>query len=80
MIVIMLGTAPSRRQKPGIDSSSQLLLTDSPRAKRRRARGHAAMGTIAEAAYARFLEVPAPVVLVVLWLLGVALLGTPSLR
>ena len=80
MISIMLGTAPSRRQKPGIDSSSQLLLTDSPRAKRRRARAHAAMGTIDEAAHPRFLEVTAPVVLVVLWLLGVALVGTPSLR
>ena len=54
--------------------SSQQLRTRAPGAEHR-ARARTSAGPIAKA-YARFLEWPAPVVLVVSWLIGAVFLGT----
>jgi hypothetical protein len=54
--------------------SSQHLRSGAPGAEHR-ARARTSAGPIAKA-YARFLELPVPVVLVVSWLIGAVLLGT----
>ena len=73
VIVAMLGTVPRRRRKSTAHSSGdQPLRNDPPECNTGLARASA--GPIGEA-YARFLELPAPVVFVALWLLGALLLG-----
>jgi hypothetical protein len=59
----------------GSSSSGQPLLRTGPSGAEHRARARTSAGPIAEA-YGRFLELPVPVVLVVLWLIGAVLLGT----
>jgi hypothetical protein len=56
-------------------SSSGQPLRTGPSGAEHRARARTSAGPIAEA-YGRFLELPVPVVLVVLWLIGAVLLGT----
>ena len=63
-----------RRREYTTRSSGQPLRTGAPGAGHR-SRGRTPAGPIAKA-YARFLELPVPVVLVVLWLIGAVLLGT----
>jgi hypothetical protein len=58
----------------GSSSSGQPLRTG-PSGAEHRTRARTSAGPIAEA-YGRFLELPVPVVLVVLWLIGAVLLGT----
>jgi hypothetical protein len=58
----------------GSSSSGQPLRTG-PSGATHLARARTSAGPIAEA-YGRFLELPVPVVLVVLWLIGAVLLGT----
>jgi hypothetical protein len=65
VIVTMLGTTPHQQQKAKADSSSTQLLPNTGPSSR----------SITEA-YSWFLELPVPVVLAVLWLVGVVLLGT----
>ena len=69
----MLGIFPRRRESTTRSSSQPLRTT--PSGAEHRARAHKSAGLIAEA-YGRFLELPVPVVLVVLWLIGAVLLGT----
>ena len=59
----------------GSSSSGQPLLRTGPSEAEHRARARTSAGPIAQA-YGRFLELPVPVVLVVLWLIGAVLLGT----
>ncbi len=66
----MLGAPPRQRRKPIADSSDRLIRADNPVAPQR-----PPAGPVADA-YGRFLELPVPVVLAVLWLVGVVLLGT----
>ena len=74
MIVAMLRIDPQRRRKSTADSSSsQHPRTYSP-GTRQRPRARASGRPIGEA-YGRFLEMPAPVVLAALWLLGALALG-----
>ena len=74
MIVVMLGTSPRRPEfTTASTSSGQPLRTNSPRAEHR-VHAHTDAGPIAEA-YGRFLELPVPVVLVVLWTIGMVLIG-----
>ena len=54
---------------------SQHLRSGAPGAEHHRARARTSAGPIVKA-YARFLELPAPLVLVVAWLIGAVLLGT----
>lgn len=68
MIVVMLRTSPQRRRESTAGSSAQPL-------RSRASNPRTSAGSIAEA-YGRFLELPVPVVLVVLWLIGAVLLGT----
>ena len=56
-------------------SSSGQPLRSGPSGAEHRARARRSAGPIAQA-YGRFLELPVPVVLVVLWLIGAVLLGT----
>jgi hypothetical protein len=62
-----------RRREYTTRSSGQPLRTGAPGAGHR-SRGRTPAGPIAKA-YARFLELPVPVVLVVLWLIGAVILG-----
>jgi hypothetical protein len=63
-----------RRESTTRSRSGQPLRTGAPGAEHR-ARARRSAGPISNA-YARFLELPVPVVLVMLWLIGVVLLGT----
>jgi hypothetical protein len=73
VIVVMLRAAPQQRQESTADSSGQLL--HSRRAGMQpRPRAHSSTSSIAKA-HGRFLELPVPVVLVVMWLFGAVLLG-----
>ena len=76
MIVAMLRTAPQRRRKSTAHSSTggRRPRTHYSAGTRHRPRAHVSGGPIGEA-YGRFLEMPVPVVLVGLWLLGAMLLG-----
>ena len=74
MIVVMLRTPPQRRRKSTTDSrSNQSLHTDASAAKSR-PRERPSAGPIAQA-FCKFLELPVPVVLLVLWIFGAVLLG-----
>jgi hypothetical protein len=64
----MLRTSPQRRREFTARSSAQPV-------RSRASNPRTSSGSIAEA-YGRFLELPVPVVLVVLWLIGAVLLGT----
>ena len=77
VISVMLRTSPQRRRESAIRSSSRPPRTGHPGTEHR-ARTHTIAGAMAEA-YGGFLELPVPVVLVMLWLIGVALLGAVSL-
>src|SRR5829696_2627969 len=68
------GVRQRRRESTTRSRSGYPLRTDAPGAEHR-ARARTSEGPIANA-YARFLELPVPVVLVVLWLIGAVLLGT----
>ncbi len=68
----MLGTSPRRPESTTARTSSGQ--PGPPRAEHR-AHASTAAGPIAEA-YGRFLELPVPVVLVVLWTIGLVLMGT----
>ena len=68
VIVGMLRTSPQRRESTAGSSSA-------PPLRSRASKPRTSAGSIAEA-YGRFLELPVPVVLVVLWLIGAVLLGT----
>jgi hypothetical protein len=69
VIVVMLRTSPQRRRESTAGSSSAQPL------RNRASNPRTSAGSIAEA-YGRFLDLPVPVVLVVLWLIGAVLLGT----
>ena len=69
----MLGTSPQQRRRPKADSSERLIPVATPGAPWQ-PRERPSAGPIADA-YGRLLELPVPVVLAVLWLLGVVLLG-----
>jgi hypothetical protein len=75
VIVVMLRTSPQRRRKATANSSSsgQPLNTVTSGAQYRPS-AHTSAGPIANA-YGKFLELPVPVVLGVLWLIGAVLLG-----
>jgi hypothetical protein len=74
VIVAMLKTAPRRQRKSTAHSStSGRPLRTHPSGAPQRPRARAFAGTIGEA-YGRFFELPVPVVLVALWLLGAILL------
>ena len=73
MIVVMLRTPPQRRQSTTDSRSSQPLHTDASAAKSR-PRERSSAGPIAQA-FSKFLELPVPVVLLVLWIFGAVLLG-----
>jgi hypothetical protein len=62
------------QRKPKGDINDRVVLPASTFGAPRRPLERPSAGPIADA-YGRFLELPVPVVLVVLWLLGVALLG-----
>ena len=68
MIATMLGAPPQQQLKPEADSSDRIIRADTPLAPRR-----TPAGPIADA-YGRFLELPVPMVLATLWVLGMALL------
>ena len=76
MIVVMLRTPPQRRRKSTADSlsSGQPLHTGTSAAQSRPPRARRSAGPIAQA-FGKFLELPAPVVLLVLWIFGAVLLG-----
>ena len=79
MILAMLGSVPRRRRKSTAHSSSSATGGRPPRAHLSEAsqssHERAVRGAIGEA-YGRFLELPVPVVLAMLWLLGaIVLLG-----
>ena len=65
----MLGAPPRQRRKPIADSSDRLVRADNPVAPQR-----PPAGPVADA-YGRFLELPVPVVMAALWLLGAVLLS-----
>ena len=71
VIATMLGAPPQQRRKPKTDSSSDRVVRTSttPVAPQR-----PPVGPDADA-YGRFLELPVPVVLAALWVLGALLLG-----
>ena len=70
----MLRTAPRRRRKSTAHSStSGRPLRTHPCGASQRPRGRAFAATIIGEAYDRFFELPVPVVLVALWLLGAIL-------
>ena len=76
MIIAMLRTAPRPRRKPTAHSSgttSGHTLNAHPSVPPKKPHGRAIAGAIGEA-YGRFLELPVPVVLAALWLLGAILL------
>ena len=76
VISVMLRPSPQRRRESAI-RSSRPPRTGHPGTEHRD-RTHTIAGAMAEA-YGGFLELPVPVVLVMLWLIGVALLGAVSL-
>jgi hypothetical protein len=65
----MLGAPPRQRRKPKADSSDRPIRASNPVAPQR-----PPAGPVADA-YCRFLELPVPVVLAALWLLGAVLLS-----
>ena len=74
----MLRSVPQRRRKSTADSStsgSRLPRTDFPGTQQARPRSHDSSAGLIGDGYGRFLELPVPVVLVVLWLFGALLLG-----
>ena len=75
VIVVMLRTPPQRRRKSTADSrsSGQPLHTGISGAQYG-LRARTSAGPIAEA-YGKFLELPVPLVFVVLWIFGAVLLG-----
>jgi hypothetical protein len=74
VIVVMLRTPPQRRRESTADSrSSQPLHTDASAAQYR-PRARPSAGPIAQA-FGKFLELPVPVVLLVLWIFGAVVLG-----
>jgi hypothetical protein len=74
VILVMLRTPPRRLPESTADSGGRSLRTGTSGAQFRN-RAHASADPVAEA-YGKFLDLPVPVVLAVLWLLGVVLLGT----
>jgi hypothetical protein len=76
VIVGMLRTPPQRRRKSTADSrsSGQPLHTGTSAAQSRPPRARRSAGPIAQA-FGKFLELPVPVVLLVLWIFGAVLLG-----
>jgi hypothetical protein len=76
VIVAMLRSAPRGRRKSTADSSTggRPPRADSPGTQQPRSRAHASRVPLDEA-YGGFLELPVPVVLMVLWIFGVLLLG-----
>jgi hypothetical protein len=73
----MLRTAPRRRRRKSTAHSSSTScspLRTHPSGAPQRPRARAFAGTIIGEAYGRFFELPVPVVLVALWLLGAVLL------
>ena len=73
VIATMLGAPPQQRRKPKADSSSdRVISTSTPVAPQR-----PPAGPIADA-YGRFLELPVPMVLAALWVLGAVLLGATA--
>ena len=72
VIATMLGAPPQQRRKPKADSSDLVIRASTPVAP-----GRPPAGPIADA-YGRFLELPVPVVLAALWILGVAFLGAAA--
>jgi hypothetical protein len=77
VILVMLGGTPQQRQKATADGSrsGQSLHTNTFGAQYLDPRAHRPAGSVTEA-YDGFLELPVPVVLVVLWVFGALLLGT----
>jgi len=73
----MLRTPPQRRRKSTADSrSSPPLHPDASAAQYRpRARSSASRASPIAQAFSKFLELPVPVVLLVLWIFGAVLLG-----
>jgi hypothetical protein len=75
VIVVMLRTPPQRRRKSTADSrSSGQPLHTGTSAAQSRPRTRPSAGPIAQA-FGKFLELPVPVVLLVLWIFGAVLLG-----
>ena len=78
VIVAMLRSAPPRRRRytaHSSPSSGRSPRTDFPGTHQPRPRSHDSSVFVGDG-YGRFLELPVPVVLVVLWLLGLLLLGS----
>jgi hypothetical protein len=75
VIVVMLRTPPRRLPEFTADSGGGRSLRSGTSGAQFRNRAHASADPVAEA-YGKFLDLPVPVVLAVLWLLGVVLLGT----
>jgi hypothetical protein len=77
VIVAMLRSAPRRRRKSTADSSTsgeRPARTHSPGTHKPPSRTHASTVPLGQA-YGGFLELPVPVVLVLLWIFGALLLG-----
>jgi hypothetical protein len=66
----MLGAPPRQRRKPIADSSDRPIRASNPVAPQR-----PTASPVADSSYCRFFELPVPVVLAALWLLGAVLLG-----
>jgi len=74
VILVMLSTPPRRLPESTTHSGGERSLRTGTSGTQYRPRAHTSAGPVAEA-YGRFLELPVPVVLAVLWLLGAMLLG-----
>jgi hypothetical protein len=74
VILVMLSTPPRRLPEPTAYSGGERSLRSGTSGTQYRPRAHASAGPLAEAC-GRFLELPVPVVLVVLWLIGALILG-----
>ena len=75
VILVMLSTPPRRQPESTAYSGDERSLRAGTSGTQYRPRAQTSVGPGAEA-YGRFLELPVPVVLAVLWLLGAMLLGT----
>ena len=73
--LVMLSTPPRRLPESTAHSGGERSLRTGTSGTQYRLRAHTSAGPVVEA-YGRFLELPVPVVLAVLWFLGAMLLGT----
>lgn len=77
VIATMLGGPPRQRRKPIADSSDRVIRTSTPVTSTPVAPRRPPAGPIADAC-GRLLELPVPMVLAALWILGAVLLGAAA--